>query len=217
MKQAELFSRIFQRVRDFQAPENRFSSMPSRRRVKRLGCIILAGLLLMIQVFPAHAESETSREYTIKAGFIYNFTKFIQWPEPVEASIKNQGLQFCIAGKDRFGGALDGFSQALKENNMNLVVEKRVSPKSSTACHILFIDSSARGQLEEYLNHTKGKPTLVISDIPGFAERGVGINFMIRGNKTHFEINPVVVQQSGIKISSELLKLGILVGREGGK
>ena len=71
-------------------------------------------LLLMIPVSLAHAESETSREYTIKAGFIYNFTKFIQWPESVEASINNQGLQFCIAGRDRFGGALDGFSKAFE-------------------------------------------------------------------------------------------------------
>jgi hypothetical protein len=217
MKQAGLFRKIFRQRDDLQIPGNLFRSLPGWQRVRRLSFIILASLLLMTLVSSAHAQSETSREYTIKAGFIYNFTKFIQWPEPVEASMKNQGLQFCIAGKDRFGGALDGFSQALKENNMNLVVKKRVSPKSSTACHILFIDWSARGQLEEYLNHTKGKPTLVISDIPGFAERGVGINFMIRGNKTHFEINPVAVQQAGIKISSELLKLGILVGREGEK
>ena len=179
---------------------------------------LLAGLtvflLLTVQVGPLWSESESSREYTIKAGFIYSFTKFIQWPESVEAAIENQGLQFCIAGKDRFGRALNGFSKALKENNKNLVVKKDVSPKTSAACHILFIDSSVSGQLEEYLNHVKGKPTLVVSDIPGSAEKGVGINFVIRNNKTRFEINPHAVQQAGIKISSELLKLGILVGKE---
>jgi hypothetical protein len=182
---------------------------------------ILAGLtvflLLTVQVGPLWAESKTSREYTIKAGFIYNFTKFIQWPESVDASIESQGLQFCIAGKDRFGRALDGFAKALEENNKNLVVKNKVSPKNSAACHILFIDSSARGQLEEYLKHVKGKPTLVISDSPSFAERGVGINFVIRRNKTRFEINPNAVKASGVKISSELLKLGILVGKEEGK
>ena len=179
---------------------------------------ILAGLtvflLLTVQVGPLWAAPETSREYTIKAGFVYNFTKFIQWPASVDASIESQGLQFCIAGKDRFGRALDGFAKALEENNKSLVIQKGVLPKSSTACHILFIDSSVSDQLEEYLKHVKGKPTLVVSDSPDFAERGVGINFVIRRNKTRFEINPYTVKESGIKISSELLKLAILVGKE---
>ncbi len=214
MKQAGLFSRIFQRVRDNQALENNFSSMPRRQRLERLDCIIFAGLLLILQAFPAHAESDNSREYTIKAGFIYNFTKFIQWPEVVQESIENQGLKFCIAGEDPFGKALDGFSKALEENNRDLVITKGVSPKQSATCHILFIDSSVSGQLEQYLDNVKEKPTLVISDIPGFGEKGVAINFVIRRNKTRFEINPYAVKKSGIKISSELLKLGILVGKE---
>jgi hypothetical protein len=191
--------------------------MPDRQRMLWQGCVILLSLLLMTPVSPAYADSASSREYTIKAGFIYNFTKFIQWPEKVEASIDKQGLQFCIAGKDRFGRALDGFAKALKDNNKKLVVKKGVSPKKSEACHILFIESSSSGQLEEYLHNVKGQPTLIVSDSPGFGERGVGINFVIHKNKTHFEINPLAIRQAGIKMSSELLKLGILVGEKEGK
>lgn len=164
---------------------------------------------------PSVAANPDSREYVLKAGYIYNFTKFIKWPKKASDAIENGGLSFCLAGEDPFGTVLDKFSRKLKKKNKHLVIKKQVSIEEMPQCHILYVSPSEKSNVDQILRRVKNYPVLVIGDTPGFAEKGVGINFFLQQNKIRFEINREALKRAGLVVSSELLHLGRIVpGRE---
>lgn len=177
-------------------------------------------LAIFVIVFVANdsialAESQDPREYAIKAGYIYNFTKFIHWPEEVHRKINDSGLTFCVAGENPFGDLLGRLKEKLQAKGKKLLFKYRVSSKEISECQVLFIDRSENERLEHILTQVENYPVLVISDTPRFAERGVGINLFTQGNKIRFEINIKAIGRSGLRVSSDLLNLAKIV--EGGK
>ena len=159
----------------------------------------------------ALAELRDSREYAIKASYIYNFTRFIHWPEEVDRKINDSGLTFCVAGENPFGKLLAKLEQKYQAKGKKILIKYRVSSKEMPECQVLFIDRSENKNLEHILAQVKGYPVLVVSDTPRFAERGVGINLFLRGNKIRFEINKQAIDRSGLRVSSELLNLAKIV------
>jgi hypothetical protein len=156
------------------------------------------------------AEPE-SREYIIKAGFIYNFTKFIQWPAEINSQIKKNGTNLCIAGNDPFGSILENTAEKLLQKGKVLKIKRGISLSNISQCSILFISQSEKSRIDKIVTYANTFPVLLIGDTPGYAEGGVGINFFIRNNKIHFEINKKAAALSGLKISSELLDLARIV------
>lgn len=181
-----------------------------------LGCL-LGILTLVVSTIPASvskaadAEAATA-EYVLKAGFIYNFTQFIEWPEEAAFSKSNNRFFLCVAGEDPFGTILNQVAQKRRVKGRTLVIKRNVSGRAMRECHILFVSKSAAPRLAQILKQMDGLPTLIVGDTPGFAQRGTGINFVVRNNKIRFEINRRAIERTGLKISSELLNLGILVG-----
>jgi hypothetical protein len=148
-------------------------------------------------------------EYEIKASYLYNFVKFVGWPE---AGI-NQGaaeLNLCVLGEDPFGAALDSLEgQIVKGRTFSV---RRLSRfRAADSCQVLFVSSSERPRLAKILEELRAAATLSVSDIEGFAERGGTINFLIRNNRIRFAINPEAADRSGLSISSKLLKLSTIV------
>ena len=182
-------------------------------KIIRASCFYLTLLISIygLVLSPSFAAGPDSREYVLKAGYIYNFTKFIKWPEEATQEINNKGLNFCLAGKDPFGNILDKFSEKLKEKTRSLVVTPRVSMKDMRQCHILFVSQSEKSNVNEILLRVRGYPVLVIGDSPGFAKNGVSINFFLQKNKIRFEINREALKRSGLVVSSELLNLARIV------
>ena len=175
-------------------------------------------LLIFIHCFGlphSFATSLDSREYLLKAGYIYNFTKFIKWPEKANREINNGGLNFCLVGEDPFGDILGKFAKKLKKKNRNLLITPQVSIEEMPQCHILFVSASEKSNVNQILQRVREYPVLVIGDTPGFAKNGVGINFFLQKNKIRFEINHEALKRSGFVVSSELLNLArIVVGGE---
>jgi len=175
-------------------------------------------LLFFIHCFGlprSFAASLDSREYVLKAGYIYNFTKFIKWPEEANREIENGGLNFCLMGEDPFGKILDKIAKILKKKNRALLVTPQVSLEEMPECHILFVNESEKSNVNQILLRVREYPVLVIGDTPGFAEKGVGINFFLQNNKLRFEINREALKKSGLVVSSELLNLArIVTGRK---
>ena len=174
----------------------------------------LIALLIFSPCFglsPAFAASPDSREYVLKAGYIYNFTKFIKWPEEASRGIENGGLNFCIAGEDPFGNILGSFAKKLKKKNGTLIITPRVSFKDMRQCHILFVSGSEKSNVNQILLRVREYPVLVIGDTPSFAEKGVGINFFLEKNKIRFEMNREALKRAGLVVSSELLNLARIV------
>lgn len=158
----------------------------------------------------AWAESSMAQEYRIKAAFLYNFAKFVHWPESAFTS-KNSPLVLCIMGDDPFGRALDMLKgKTVRGRPLRILKEPHVGHLPH--CHIMFVASSQNAQLRKYLEKLRGQPILTVSDIPGFASIGGVIGFLMIDERIRFEINPKAAEVNRLQISSQLMKLARIVG-----
>jgi len=152
------------------------------------------------------AAKEPSREYRIKAAFIYNFAKFTRWPAGSFAD-SAAPLEFCIYGEDPFDGALD----AIAGNTIHgrkVAVRRIAAIEASGGCHLLFISASEAGRLTDILAALGDRPVLTVADMPDFARAGGIINLKTTAeDKLRFEINTGTAQRAGLRFSSKLLNL----------
>ena len=165
----------------------------------------IAALVLLA----GHAQAQ-SREYQIKAAFLFNFAQFVDWPP---ATFGNSNAPFCIGilGHDPFGAALDQTIQDENIDNHKITVERSDHIEDLKNCQMIFVSKSEKGQITRILSELDSKPVLTVGETDDFAADGGGINFFLAGTKVRFEINPEAVQNSGLKISSQLLSLGKIV------
>ena len=152
----------------------------------------------------------TSKEYQIKAAFLFNFIQFVQWPPTV---FKNADDPFRIGvlGQDPFNAALEDTVQGETISNHKIIVEHAMQVDDLKNCQLIFISKSEKKHVTEILSALDDKPVLTVSEIEGFAERGGGINFYLEGNKVRFEVNPDAARHDGLKVSSQLLSLGKII------
>jgi ribosome-associated protein YbcJ (S4-like RNA binding protein) len=174
------------------------------------------GLLLFILSFtaPGHAQ-EASREYQIKAAFLFNFAEFVKWPPD---SFANPDAPFCIGilGDDPFGAALDETIQGEVINNHRMTVVRSQRIEDLEGCQMIFVSRSEEGHVVEILTELGSRPILTVSEVESFAQDGGDIDFYLSDGKVRFEINPESARRCGLKISSQLLSLGRVVKLAGG-
>lgn len=177
-----------------------------------LVCIVLVDLLVVTCNWTLSDEVKAVSEYDVKAAFLLNFVRFVDWSEQTRSRTGNE-LILGIAGEDPFGNALN-LIRGVKVKNRTLVVKSSVNSNSLADCDILFISASEKDRLPSLMATLKELPILTVSEIEGFAQRGGIINFIIVGNKVHFEVNPDAAKHVGIHISAQLLKLARIVTDE---
>lgn len=166
----------------------------------------LAGLLLLLlSGSEARAQSAASREYQIKAVFLFNFAEFVEWPPAAFASAQ-EPLVVGVLGEDPFGHYLDEAVQGEKVGARPLVVRRYSRLNDIEACHVLFISRSEAGHLDEIVARLKDRSTLTVSDIDGAANRGVMIRFVNQSNHLRLRINLNAAKSAGLTISSKLLR-----------
>ena len=169
---------------------------------------ILLYVVLMNGVFnQLIAQSETGREYKLKAYFIYTFTRYIEWNDLEEDSTFIIG----IIGNSKLISPLEKIANSKLVKDKKIIVKQWDQFKNGEKCHILFISKSERKDLAKIINKVEGKHILTIGDTRGFAKQGVCINFIVVSDKIRFEINREITGNTGLKVSSQLLKLAILV------
>jgi len=172
-------------------------------RFPRTTLLALAmAICLCIPAPPAAAATYAEQE--IKAAYLYNFGKFVEWPEGKSL------LHLCLLGKSPVAGALE----ALKDKNVGERKLVLVYPDSSSTlseCDMLFLSEAEDRNLERILAITQSRRVMVVGDGDGYGQRGVMFNFFQEGGKIRFEINYLAVRRSGLKISSKLLSLGKMV------
>ncbi len=153
------------------------------------------------------AAADFSAEYEVKAAFVHNIAKFVEWP--ASAGVK-ETLRLCILGSGPFGAAADG----LRGKPVGAKVWE-VAPANAHAnlkeCQVLFIGAAEAANLPRLLEGLKGSPVLTVGDTEGYAERGVMVNLFLEQNKVRFEINNAAAGRAGLRISSQLLKLARIV------
>jgi hypothetical protein len=148
--------------------------------------------------------AEPALEYDVKAAFVLNFTKFVEWPAGALPDSRST-LEICILGKDPFGRALDEVVQGEAVNGHRLTVRRISQPPVPPTCQVLFIDS----EVKEVPKLLVGLPAgiLTIGEGDRFAREGGMIALVLDNRRVRFDINPAAAEHSGLKLSSRLLSV----------
>ena len=156
------------------------------------------------------AQTSPSKEYQIKAVFLFNFTQFVEWPASA-FSQSEMPLIIGVLGNNPFGNYLNEAVFNEKANNHPLIVQYYNTLEEIKNCHILFINLTEKGKLEQALKSLKGKSILTVSDASGFLKQGGIIRFFTQDNKIQFQINPEAAKEVELLVSSKLLRLAEIV------
>ena len=184
--------------------------------LRRLGILIVAlsvSLSWTPEAFAQASDSSDSSEYLIKAGFIFNFAKFVEWPSTAFAQ-PDSPIVIGILGTDPFGTIIDKIVQDKKVGARGFVVKRLkwgADLKELSTCKILFVGASEKAHMDELVQIVRGLPILTVGETPGFAERGGVIRFVLEDNRVRFEVNVEAAHQADLTISSRLLTLARII------
>lgn len=170
----------------------------------------LVGLVLLCACQALTSAQEVALEYRVKAAYLFNFTKFVEWP--AAAFQNDKSFSICVAGRNPFGTALTTTLDG--ETAAGLPLASRVVDSSEAAsCHVLFVPRGVAAA--PYLRDTATAPVLTVGESPDFVEQGGAIKFVLDGGRVRFEINQQAAERAQLRISSRLLQLGLMPGSPG--
>ncbi len=174
-------------------------------------------MLLLSLVVPATslARDPMFEEDTMKAAFVHKFAHFVTWPSDPEAGEEVEAsILVCITGRESFEMALRETIARHQASDKNIEI-RRVEPDDSTdSCQMLFIAASIASHSHVMIEQVGTRPILTIGESEGFAELGGMINFSVEGRKIRLQVNRSAAERSGLKVSSQVLKLAQLVRQE---
>jgi hypothetical protein len=176
-----------------------------------LGCALLA--MVMACGSPARAQSprsQESSEYLIKAGYVYNFAKLVEWPS---SAFRNGGpLVVGILGNDAFANVVARVVEGKRIDDRPLQV-KRVTAKDfkECGCQILFVAGAESAPVEDVIRFQNAASVLTIAETPEFTRRGGVIALTLEDRKVRFMVNTDAATQASLAISSRLLTLASVV------
>ncbi len=159
------------------------------------------------------SAARAASEYDVKAAYLYNFAKFVDWPASAFTTA-NAPLVLCVVGGDPFGPALGAIEGKLIAGRP-LRIQYITARDGLGDCHIAFIgalDTAGRLQVLERLG---SKPVLTVADTPGFATQGGMINFVVADGRVQFAVNPAAATRVGLTLRAYLLKVAIVVSGQG--
>ena len=194
------------------------STADSARRTRpygRTGPGNLAARLLMIAcVFTRcsglAAAADSPSEYQLKAAFLLNFAKFVEWPASAFPNNRSS-INLCVIGDDPFGSALDQIIIGKKIDGRDISALRKRRQEDLRTCQMVFVSRSEEKFLPEILNSLKSVTALVVGESPDFAAHGGDIQFYMDDNKVRFCVNVDAVQRAHLIVSAKLLALAVIV------
>jgi hypothetical protein len=181
------------------------------RRIQRASIFLIIASWFLLSVSPsAHSQNEESAEYTVKLAFLYNFTKFVEWP-PDTYRDPGAPLVICVVGHDPFRQDLEGELRTRIVGGHPVEVRTLKPNDKLNMCQIVFVPVTEKEQADRIVRGLKGSRTLTVGEIQGFAVLGGIINLTVEGNSVRFEINLLAAERAGLKISSRLLSIAKIV------
>lgn len=142
-------------------------------------------------------------EYQVKAMFVFNFTKYVEWPDADQAGAFTIG----VVGESEITEPLEKIAAQKKVGDRKIVV-KKITTEDEEYCNIIIVSRAKLGKLEAIEKKQAGRGVLIISDE---SSRSAAINLITRDNKIRFEINQSLAKSGGVKISSQLLSLAVSI------
>jgi hypothetical protein len=178
--------------------------------------VITGGIFLSASP-KALSQNEEGPEYSVKLGFLYNFTKFVEWPADAFRE-PDAPLVICIVGHDPFRQDLEAELRTRKVGDHPVEIRTQMPIDKLGVCHILFVPVTEKNQSDRILRGLQGARTLTVGETEGFAVLGGIINLTVEDNKVHFEINRLAADRAGLKIGSRLLSIAKIVkGQDHGR
>lgn len=156
------------------------------------------------------ADPETLTEYQIKAGFFFNFTRFVEWPEDAFAT-PTSPIVACIVGETPLTDLLTGVALGKVVNGRTVSITQLKPADDFRGCNLLFVSEAAERRTAEILARLKKTNTLTVGETPGFPRAGGMINFSIQDNRVKLEMNLDAATRAGLKVNSKLIAVSRLV------
>lgn len=162
----------------------------------------LVAMLIACATVVVPQAQEVSQEYKIKAAYLYNFLKYVEWPEPI-----NRTFLICVAGQNPFGNVLSDLTS--NERVRGNPVKTDIILGYEPGCDVIFAPRTSN--IPAYLQPAAGMPILTVGETPRFIEQGGIVNFFLENGKVRFEINRNAAERAGLRFSSRLLQLAKIV------
>ena len=175
-------------------------AVPGRWALARFAWLFLVGLCCF------NVQAQASKEYQLKALFVSNFTKFVEWT-PNRFSDDNAPIVIGVFADSRYTRELEKAVKNRKVNGRSIVVNEMRSIEQARGFQMLVFDAAPDAQMKVTLQALRDAPVLSIGESDAFAESNGILNFVREGDKLRFEINLDAAQRSGLKISAQFLKL----------
>jgi hypothetical protein len=153
-----------------------------------------------------------SREYQIKAAFLYNFTKFVEWP-PGRFPAPDSPIVIGLLGGNPFGNELLTIVRNRKVNGRAIEVRVVTTAAEAASVHVLFASAGQEAQAASMADALRRAGVLTVGESPAFAAAGGVVDFVLEGDKVRFKIDLAAGQRAGLKLSVQLLKLATEVRR----
>jgi hypothetical protein len=179
-----------------------------RRFWTALACLFLTGSMSYGQGNTVTSAGRSASEYEVKAGFLLNFLRFVEWPMP-PAGQAREPFSICIIGDDPFRDILDRMVQGETVSGRPIMVRRL--PRWQDPCQLLFVSSSERDVFRTL--RQAGPGVLTVGEAPGFLTDGGMINFVVDDRRVRFDINVAAASAASVKISSRLLSVARTVFR----
>ena len=188
--------------------------IPKAMRVSRLGPLLALLVLAHLVIAPRVQPQDSPSEYQVKAAYLFNFLKFVEWPEEAFPD-PLAPIVIGIAGDDPFGSALPQVVVGKTVQGRDLVIRKYRAGEDLRSSHILFISASEKKRVPQIVASLRGSSVLTVADFNEFLGEGGMIQLYSENNRIRFAINVDATGRAKLKISSKLLSLARVVGGSG--
>jgi hypothetical protein len=164
-------------------------------------------ILLMLLVAATMVNAQDRPTHEIHAAMLFNFIKYVQWPNEGEAGEFVVG----VIGDDNVFNTLNQWYNGKPKGSKKYVIKKLSSADESSNCQVVYVGKSKNKEFENIKNSITGKSVLTITDGNGLGQKGSCINFKVIDGKLKFELNQATVTSSNLKVSSQLSSMAILI------
>jgi hypothetical protein len=166
------------------------------------------GILCLLACPGTYGQPPVSAETAVKAAFLFNFAKFVEWP-----ASSSGPLAFCVIGDDSMATQLEASVAGKSIGARPVVVRNRLKLEELSSCSVIYIGRGNKNAAVQAAQLVAGKQILTVSEFPELGSQGVTINFYLDDESVRFEVHLGAVKQAGLKISSKLLSLARVTGR----
>lgn len=172
-------------------------------------CVRYSSFLLLICLFLLKPFSTNAQDidYSFHAKYIYHFTKYIDWPAPK----KSGDFVIALVGQSPANKAIKDFFAGKKVGTQNVVVKELAASADFAGANIIYLSTSSVSQLSTLAGKAQSAKALLVCEKAGTARKGADISFFIEEEKLKFEIHKSVIENKGLKIAGDLLRLAVVI------